>query len=126
MNYRNTKQKEIILNVIKNDYTHPTIKEICQKVNEIDNSIGQATIYRMVKQLINEKKIIKISTDENHYDYVKEKHYHLLCNKCNKIIDIYDESIEKELKKIEKKNNIKIDTTSYLFEGLCNSCNNSI
>ena len=122
MNSRNTKQKQIILDIIKEDKTHPTIKEIYYKVLKKEPSIGQATVYRMINNLLDENKIIKITTDENHYDYVHSKHHHLICNRCNNIIDISDDDLQNTLNKIQKKHNIQIDSSAYLFKGICNEC----
>ena len=49
MESRNTRQKYVVLKVIKESIDHPTIAEICKMVERVDDSIGQATVYRNVK-----------------------------------------------------------------------------
>lgn len=51
MNSRNTSQKNIILEVLKNNRSHPTAQELYTLVKEKDPTIGQATVYRNVKNL---------------------------------------------------------------------------
>lgn len=121
MKRRNTKQMNVILDIMKNDRSHPTIQELCEKVMTVDSSIGQATVYRNVSKLCEEGILTKISVGIDHYDYIKNPHYHLYCYKCLKLYDVFDESyFDKSL--IEKKHNVKIDSSSVLFYGVCSNC----
>lgn len=123
MNERNTKQKEDVLRVIKNTKTHPTMKEICQLVKEINPTIGQATVYRNINRLTEEGKVIRIldPTDEYHYDGDISEHSHFICTSCNKIIDIFND-YQKINKKLEKKHNFKIDEKIIIYKGICEKC----
>ena len=69
----NTKQKDLILNVIKNQKHEFTIKDIYEELNE---KVGLTTIYRLVDKLIDEKVLNKnISRDNTtYYQYLK---YHV-------------------------------------------------
>ena len=110
MKRRNTKQMNVILDIMKNDRSHPTIQELCEKVTTVDSSIGQATVYRNVSKLCEEGILTKISVGIDHYDYI-----------CLKLYDVFDESyFDKSL--IEKKHNVKIDSSSVLFYGVCSNC----
>ena len=128
MHTRNTKQKDIIFNILKKDRTHPTIQEIYQKVKEYDSSIGQATVYRNVNKLIEEGKLIKIPTSNYgfRYDVYYSSHCHLICKKCSRIFDIYDDSYYENFKGIESKYSIKIDNATILFDGVCEECNDEV
>ena len=124
MNERNTKQKEIILQVIKQDKTHPTIKEITRKVKKIDKTIGQATIYRNVNKLVKDEKIkkLKINTNTYRYDCDISNHSHFLCKKCLQVFDIFNFEIN-NIDLLEKSNKINIESYSVFFEGICKTCN---
>lgn len=125
---RNTKQKEIILKVLQNDKTHPTIAELYEKVIKADATIGQATVYRNINKLVDDGKAIKVPdlTGIDHYDGDINPHYHLFCNKCKKIIDLYDDKYNDLIKKFERKYSIKIDCSTIMFNGVCVSCNGKI
>lgn len=126
MRERNTKQKQLILEELENDYTHPTILELYEKIKKKDSSIGQATVYRNVNKLVTEGKVLKISLGNGieHYDGHCHNHYHLFCTYCKKIYDLEDgqEFLLKE--KMENKYKIKIDKTKIVFEGICKGCLN--
>ena len=46
MKERNTRQKDIITDIMMKTKSHPTAREVCQMVKQVDSSIGQATVYR--------------------------------------------------------------------------------
>lgn len=121
MDKRKTRQREIILEIIKNDRSHPTIKELYQKVKMVDQTIGQATIYRNVSRLCEEGILKKISIDVDYYDYIVTPHYHLYCKRCHQLYDIFDES-DFDKKKLAKKNHIQIDSMTLFFKGVCREC----
>lgn len=123
MKNRKTKQKEIILDVMKNNYSHPTISEICQIVKKIDPTIGQATIYRNINKYVEEGilNIVRSKKGVNHYDFYNN-HGHFECLKCGSIIDMketdYIKSINDYFTSVDK--DIK---TCYLYlEGYCSEC----
>lgn len=125
MNYRNTKQKEIILDILDHHRTHPTIQEIYDFAKEKDQSIGQSTVYRNVKRLVEDGTILKLlnSTNESfHYDINTAPHIHLICTSCKKIVDVLDNDYEAIINDIENKYNLSISKTNIMLEGLCSKC----
>ena len=128
MNTRNTKQKEIILDILDQNRIHPTIQEIYSLAKEKYPSIGQATIYRNVNKLVEEEKVLRLpeTKDEGyHYDITMTPHNHLICNSCGRIIDLYDNDYNDMLKKIEESNSIKITKSLLILEGICSKCKNN-
>lgn len=123
MKKRNTKQKEIILKTIKSDKSHPTIKEIYEKVKLIDPSIGQATIYRNINKMVDDGIVLKLKVNTNTYRYDgnTNTHHHFLCKQCNNIIDIFDEE-EILIKDLENKYSININKCYIYLEGICDKC----
>lgn len=125
MKYRNTKQKQLILDILDSSKNHPTIGELYKEVKSQDSSIGQATVYRNVNRLYREDKLMKISVHGiDHYDRKREKHFHLYCNKCRKLYDIFDDDYLLFANKVEKMQKIKVENISILLEGVCEDCIN--
>ena len=123
MNYRNTKQKSIILEVIKESKHHPTISEIYEEVQKIDPSIGLATVYRNVKKFVNDKQVFQIKTKSgiDRYDYWTD-HIHFECLRCGKIIDIPDDELLKTLSLEFRNRPEHIKKYNLMLEGYCESC----
>ena len=124
MNTRNTKQKEVILNTLKQMHNHPTILELYEQVRKSDVTIGQATVYRNVSKLVEEGLVMKIPTNDgvDHYDGDCTDHYHFICQKCHRLYDLYDDSFLRVLRKLEKGHNFKVNRVHLLLEGVCQEC----
>ena len=115
---RNTKQKELILNIINKSYSHPNAYDIyleCRK--EIPN-ISLGTVYRNLNTLVETNKIQKINCNANvdRYDKIVN-HSHFICIKCDKIIDINEKLDYNEYVGENKVLNCKL-----ILEGLCKDC----
>lgn len=126
MKSRNTKQKEIILEVLKNSNNHPTIYELYDMVSKKDNTIGKATVYRNVKKFVKEKKIFVIKTKSgiDRYDYYNQ-HAHFECLKCGVVYDICDDKIFKWLEKKFISSKFQINNYNILLDGYCEKCQRS-
>lgn len=119
---RNTKQKEIIYEVLKDCHLHPSLPELTKLVWEKNPSIGQATVYRVMNKLVAKGEVEKIaSIDHNiRYDIAKD-HYHFQCVRCGKIEDIFYNKTEKEeIKKLFKGRNV--NTFDFVGYGMCSNC----
>ena len=115
---RNTRQKELILDIINKSYSHPNAYNIyleCRK--EIPN-ISLGTVYRNLNTLVEVNKIQKIKSTDNidRYDKILN-HSHFICIKCNKIIDI-NEKVDYN----EYIGNNKVLNCKLILEGLCMEC----
>jgi len=72
MGKRNTKQKEKIIKILsrKENHIHPTINEIINLVSKEDKTIGQATIYRQINNLVQDNILKKIPTKDGFHYYI--------------------------------------------------------
>lgn len=126
MNQRNTRQKYVVLKIIKENKNHPTIADIYESVQKIDPSIGQATVYRNVKKFLDEGKIYQIKTKNglDRYDYYTD-HLHFECLNCGKIIDITDDELLNILKNRLQDRKEFIINYNLMLEGFCDDCTNN-
>lgn len=89
---RNTKQREVILDVVnKSDY-HPNTYQVYLECRRVLPNISLGTVYRNLNNLVDEGLIKRIGTDMEHcrYDHKKKRHSHFVCKKCGKIIDVFE------------------------------------
>lgn len=128
MSERNTKQKEIVLEILENNRVHPTIQELYCLAKKKYPTIGQATIYRNVNKLVEESKVLRLPSHQDegfHYDINTAPHCHIVCNSCGKIKDLFDNNYEKMIKEMEKDNSITITKSLLVLEGICQECKKS-
>ena len=115
---RNTRQKELILDIINKSYRHPNAYDISLECRKIIPNISLGTVYRNLNTLVNTNSIQKIKSNDNidRYDRIKN-HSHFICIKCNKIIDIDEKLDYNEYVCGNKVLNLKV-----ILEGLCKDC----
>ncbi len=120
-----SKQRESILDVMKENKTHPTAEEIYKLVLEKEPQISKSTVYRNINILVDLGKIRKLNmtVGPDRYDYLYKEHSHAICEKCGKIFDFYYDidknKISNELLKQIEKN---IDINSIIIYGICEDC----
>ena len=120
-----SKQREAILDVMKENRTHPTAEEIYKLVLEKEPQISKSTVYRNINILVDLGKIRKLNmtVGPDRYDYLYKEHSHAICEKCGKIFDFYydidKDKISNELLKQTEKN---IDINSIIIYGICEDC----
>jgi Fur family ferric uptake transcriptional regulator len=122
-----TKQREIIFETILNSEDHLNAEELYNIIsnNYPTEKIGIATVYRALSFLEESGLISSIAMDKDGKKFeptTKKHHDHLICVKCNKIIEFLDDTIEKKQEKVAKDNGFKLlNHTMYLY-GICKEC----
>lgn len=125
MKYRNTWQRKEVYNAIAGVNNHLTAIQVLNVLKSKGKKIGLATVYRNLNYLVDNKKIRKF--EENgvvFYDGNPEVHDHLHCVICNKYFDIASILKDKNLIKIEKDFNFKIEDCFVTYNGICENCRN--
>ena len=120
-----SKQRELILEVIKRNRIHPTAEEIYQLVVKEQPKISKSTVYRNIHILLEQGKIKKIpmTSGSDRYDYFKKVHNHMICEECGRVFDIfYNFETEKILEKVQEQINQEVELTGITIYGICESC----
>ena len=121
---RSTRQRSIILKVLKDTDTHPTAGWIFEKVKQHCSNISLGTIYRNLN-LLKDKGIIrelKFGKTTARYDANIEAHHHIFCLECRKLEDV-NCSVHPELTKaVEEENGYTIVSHQLEFSGICPEC----
>lgn len=123
MKTRNTVQKQIILDSIKNTKIHPTASDLYDMLSKVDNTIGKSTIYRNLNQMVDngDIKIITTHNGSKRYDGDMEDHDHFICSKCGRVLDLSNDT-SNDATPIEKKYKFKIVNKNTIYEGICENC----
>lgn len=103
-NIKLTENRRIIAKVISNSNNHPDIEEVYNKASKINPKIGIATVYRAVKMFEEENVILKHDFGEGkaRYEEINEEdhHDHLIDVNSGKVVEFFDEELEKLKDKI--------------------------
>ncbi len=128
MNY--SRQRNIIAEIVKNTYDHPTAEEVYAKAVKELPTIGIATVYRNLNQLaeMGEIKRIPLMEGSDRFDGHLEEHYHMVCKSCGRLVDLRpDDDKVKQIKKdlcgaFKIKNNDDIELAPIVLKGICDKC----
>ena len=125
-NHYETKQKDIIINCIKN-HQEFSINEIYE---ELKGQVGLTTIYRKVDSLVEQNQVSKTIGNNNitYYQYLghcdKDNHFFLRCEECGNIEHIDCDCIKELSDHITKNHKFSINKEKIVINGICNKCNN--
>lgn len=127
MQVRNTNQRKLILDIMKDNYSHPTADEIYEKARELDSHISRGTVYRNLAFLVESGNLLKVTVPQgaDHYDCTLSEHYHFNCTKCGRIFDA-PEDIKVQFDAVSdqmSKNGFTVNGHNLIFTGLCPDCN---
>ena len=116
---RLTKQRNLILEILSNNYNHPTAEDLIVEIEKRTGHVTVATVYNTLEVLSKQNIIKKIDGLEakNHYDPNIKPHYHAICVECKKI---YDLEINEKFLNLPESFQLK----DCLIQGLCKSCKN--
>ena len=91
-----SRQREAILNVLRNTKSHPSANAVYEAVREEIPNISLGTVYRNLAQLSESGEILKIEVGDGfeHFDADCSFHIHLHCNGCGSINDLFIEHSE--------------------------------
>ena len=121
---RNTVQRELILNTVRSMTSHPSAEEVYDSVALKDCHISKGTVYRNLALLSDMGEIRKIpmpGTCPDRYDFNLLQHYHAVCRKCGRIIDVYGREGKPDVQFSE---DFMIEDIDLVFSGLCANCCN--
>lgn len=121
---RNTIQRSIVLNTVKQLKNHPTADEVYSKINLEHPNISKGTVYRNLNCLADagEISVRELPGQPCHFDHRTDKHYHIKCVKCKKIFDVDMEVIEDLEQKIKDKHGFEFIGYDVVFSGICPEC----
>lgn len=115
---KNTKQRKIVLDIVNNSDSHLDAFEVYKLARMSIPNISLGTVYRNLGSLENEHVIQVIMVDGvKHYDKITP-HYHFVCKKCLKIIDVFD----LEIPKLKEYNGNLVDDYEIVLKGICENC----
>jgi Fur family transcriptional regulator, peroxide stress response regulator len=124
--FRLTPQRFELVRLIAVSEGHPSANQFYEKIKEKFPTMSRATVYKTLALLKEMNQVFEIDLrEDSHYDGNRpEPHPHLICMKCNQIVD-GELSIDEEIiKKLEQKSGYTILRPQISFYGLCEECQN--
>lgn len=131
--YKLTPQRRAIVDtIIESEGKHLTAEEIYDEVKKVCPEIGLATVYRTIQLFEQIGLVSKLQLNDgcSRYEIVHSDeahmHHHLICNKCNAVIEVEDDLLEQLEDRIKKQYQFQILDHSVKFYGICKKCQEKI
>ncbi|MDO4552414.1 MAG: transcriptional repressor [Bacillota bacterium] len=119
-----SRQRKLILDAVKENYTHPTADEVYNELRERLPTISLGTVYRNLNRLAEEGVIVRLRIAEgpDRFDCQTQTHYHMRCRKCGALVDLMTDYLEDVDRRIAQATGQRIESHSIMFEGICADC----
>jgi Fur family transcriptional regulator, peroxide stress response regulator len=119
-----TRQRNAVLQVIRERDDHPTANEIFQAARLRLPTISYATVYnslRFLKEagLVHE---IKFGDSASRYDRETDRHDHAICNDCGKLVDFDLPQAAELMQAAARKSKFRPESVHLTLRGLCPDC----
>lgn len=123
MQRRNTKQRMLILDIVRAHGDHPTAEDIYRDVHERNPKVSRGTVYRNLNLLEETGDIISIEVPGgNRFDRRCDPHAHVVCCSCGAVCDAMVEHDHTLDSMAERQTGYIITRHETLFYGICPSC----
>ena len=122
--FRLTPQRVELVRLIASSEGHPSAAQLYARIKRQFPTISQATIYKTLALLKELGQVLEIDLrDDSHYDGNRpQPHPHLICMKCNKIVDGEASLDQESIRKMEKASGYTILRPQISLYGLCPDC----
>lgn len=120
-----TKQREVVLQVIRAAERHLTANEVFNEAKNRLPTISFATVYNSLRYLKEAGHIAEIQfgfSGANRFDAKTTRHDHAICNKCGKLVDIDLEMPEELVRLAAQYSQFKPESLELTLRGLCPEC----
>jgi Fur family ferric uptake transcriptional regulator len=124
--HRNTKQKQLILAILKASDRPISINDIYKELVKDLPKIAKSTIYRNIDILVNQKLIDKYHFNDNEFFYLirsdlnTHRHF-VICDDCKKIFDLPSCTIH-EIESTLEKEGFTVKEHQIQINGICKDC----
>lgn len=103
---RMTEQRRVVARVLASSQDHPDVEELHRRAHAIDPHISIATVYRTMR-LFEEAGVVErhdFGDGRSRYEELTDDHHdHLIDTKTGRVIEFFDEEIEKLKKAIAQR-----------------------
>jgi len=119
-----TRQREAVLQVVRERDDHPTASEIFQSARLRLPTISYATVYNSLRFLKEAGLVYEINFGDgaSRYDRETDRHDHAICNDCGKLVDFDLPQAADLMRVAARKSKFKPASVHLTLRGVCPDC----
>jgi len=122
---RVTRQREAILEIIREAPGHLGADEVFQLARQRGHRLSLSTVYRTLDLLKQEGLVEEAHLQEDHRHYKVaqgDEHHHLVCLNCGKVIEFSSRHISRMVTDLEKSHGFAVTGVNLEVGGYCPTC----
>lgn len=132
--YKLTMQRRTVLEILlEHPGEHLSAEDVYGALRDKSSDIGLATVYRTLELLVQIGILQKMEFGDgcSRYEIADTKnnehqHHHLICIKCGKVTEFFDDLLDELEADVAKKSGFKITDHQVKFYGYCKECQNEL
>jgi Fur family ferric uptake transcriptional regulator/Fur family peroxide stress response transcriptional regulator len=120
-----TKQREVVLHVIRDAPDHLTANEVFERSKGLLPTISFATVYNSLRFLKDAGHIaeIQFGNGASRFDKKITRHDHAICNKCGKLVDLDLDFPPELIQNAAAASRFRPESLEFTLRGVCPECN---
>jgi len=120
---RLTRERSAIVEEVFSSHEH---FDTDQLVNRLSNRVSRSTVYRRLNEMVDAGLLRRVARPNGRevyeHDYGYPQHDHLICQKCNKLIEFHNDALSKTLDAIADEHGFRRTGHRLEVYGLCAEC----
>ena len=119
-----THQRTVIYRVLVESRDHPSPELVYERVSREIPEISRATVYKNIHAFIDAGMLREVSEfhQTNRLDANLERHHHLICTNCMKVVDYEDDRLDSVRASQSHPDGFQVTEYRVEVRGLCPAC----
>ncbi len=119
-----TKQREVVLQVIREAHDHLTANEVFERSKALLPTISFATVYNSLRFLKDAGHIaeVQFGNGASRFDKTVSRHDHAICNKCGKLVDLELDFPTTLVQSAAAASQFEPESLEFTLRGVCPDC----
>jgi Fur family ferric uptake transcriptional regulator len=125
LNRRNTKQRQLILEIIQQADEHLDAEHIYERVRQMSPGVSLSTVYRNLQLFTRAGLLVEHQFDGLRRRYeiaTRSRHHHLMCIGCGRIFEFSCPSSDGLKTRITREKGFKVTDAEVRLVGYCPEC----
>ena len=121
-----TPQRVAIYQALMGCQDHPSAEDVFNRIKTSFPDMSMDTVYRTLTTFskIGLVRPVKGHGQPRRYDPVIDPHHHFRCQRCDRIVDFYDEQFDRLQPPQAIRSRFTVSSVKVTLEGICDVCRN--
>jgi Fur family peroxide stress response transcriptional regulator len=122
-----TPQRLAVFRALAATDSHPSAEDLFRAIQPDMPSLALGTVYRTLEWLESQALVSRVHDlgEPARFDANLEPHHHLVCMRCQRVVDFADARIDKMLPRGRRLHGFRVETHRLQVTGICPQCQSS-